>query len=103
MQIKSNRFFNKLVVLGLISLTGVLAGCSAGPQDVNREGEAKAVQTAQSARQIFDKYHGDWDKVSDADKAAYTQLAGSELNARASWAGMKQGPAAAQAIMRGGK
>ena len=89
-----------LAVLGI-----VLSGCGpSAAQEIDHTGEATRTKAAQDMRALFDKSKGDFNALSAEDKAAAIKLSGgNELNARAAFAGMKDGPAAAQAVMREGQ
>ena len=90
------------MLLSIFVVSAGLSGCSTAPPEIDKTGEAQRLQAATSARDIFNKVHGDWNSLSEADKEAFTKMAGSDLKAKASWAGMKDGPGAAAEVMRKG-
>ena len=88
------------IAVACIGVFGVLVGCGSD-SSVDTGYVKEGLKTATLQRGLFDKVKGDWDKLSDADKAAFTKSAnGDSVNAQASWLGMKSGPNAAQDYLR---
>ena len=80
--------------LGVVALGSLLSavGCSGGPQEVDHKDEEKRVQEAKNLRSYFDKANGDYNALSDVDRAAFIQASGGEEKARQNWDLMKYGP-----------
>lgn len=77
-----------------------LVGCGSDTS-VDTSYQKEGLEKATAQRKIFDGVKGDWDKLSEADKAAFTKSAGGDaVNAQAAWLGMKNGPMAAQDYLR---
>ena len=69
--------------LAVFSLFSVV-GCGDNNGKPEGVGKADDVQNARDARKIFDEAKGDWNKVSDANKAKLEQMYGKE-RATAVW------------------
>ncbi|MBS1704099.1 MAG: hypothetical protein JST12_20720 [Armatimonadetes bacterium] len=65
-----------------ISIAFVLAGCSAGPQEVAKADIQKATDNAKVVRSIYDKAQGKFDNVDEADKKKLVEIYKSEEGAR---------------------
>ncbi len=82
--------------LGLAATLGslLLAGCGdgAGPDSAAQD---KNVENAQTMRSYFDKANGNYDNLTEVDKAAYVKQCGGEEKAQQNWNLMKNGPGAA--------
>ena len=86
--------FAPFVIVAAAALGSLLvAGCGsgAGPDPKQQE---KSVENAQNLRSYFDKVGGEYDSLTEADKAAYIRLSGDEEKARRNWDLMKNGPGA---------
>ena len=69
----------------------VLIGCNSGGPDAKVEDSR--IQSAQALRTYFDKAQGNYDSLSDADKAAYIKATGGDAEkAKKFWDQMKYGP-----------
>ncbi|HLK14928.1 MAG TPA: hypothetical protein VKT78_08995 [Fimbriimonadaceae bacterium] len=84
--------FNRIGTLSLclVALSYVLAGCGMS-NDVIKEDPAvakKKMDAAVSLRSYFDKSNGNFDSLSEEDKAAVIKLQGSEANAREAFSHM---------------
>ena len=84
----------KSLLFALLAFTFLaVCGCNGGGRDP--EVQAKKVEYVKSLRAYFDKANGDYSRLSDADKAEFVKLSGSEQQAKLNWDGMKFGPGAA--------
>ena len=78
----------------------LVAGCG-DDKTVDTSYQKQGLEAAGTQRRLFDSVKGDWDKLSDADKATFTKTAsGDAIVAQASWIGMKSGASAAQDYLR---
>lgn len=78
-----------------LAIVGVLAGCAENPGP-NPATEAKRMENAQNIRSLFDKAHGDYTKLSSADRQLFIQAVGGDSGkAESAWNAMKYGSAAA--------
>ena len=70
------KIFNaKLTTLSLlVALCGPMAGCSAGDAPIIKA-NAQQVADMQKLRSLFDSVHGDYSKLSDADKKVFVDYA----------------------------
>lgn len=98
---KNTKPLNLLLASLLLAAVAGTVGCGSS-NAIDHTGEKERVAAAKSVRKIFDDAKGNWDAVPPADLADFIKQSGGELNARAAWAGMKDGPGAAQAVMREG-
>lgn len=83
------------VRLGVAVVLGTLlaGGCGdGGAPDPNQQ--AQSVKNAQNLRSYFDKAGGNYESLSEADRAAYVELSGGEAKAKQNWELMKNGPGA---------
>ena len=81
------------VAVALASM--LVVGCGSGGEGPDTQQQQANVKNAQNLRSYFDKAGGNYDSLSDVDKAAYMQLSGGEQKARQNWELMKNGPGAA--------
>lgn len=82
-----------LAVCSALSLS-MLAGCgSPGP---DKEDQANRVEVATQMRSYFDKAGGDYNRLSEADRAEFIKLCGGEEQAKTNWDLMKNGPSRGQ-------
>lgn len=107
MEIKMNSSVRKNLVaslVGLVAATSLLAGCGSGVQEYDRHDEAQRVQKVKDFDTIYKSVDGNWDALTPVQKEQVVkQFDGSELSARAAFAGAKGGPAAAQKVMQEGR
>ena len=99
---KNKKPWNLLLAGLLLATVAGTVGCGSSNNAIDHTGEQERVAAAKSVRQIFDDAKGNWDAVPPAQQADFIKQSGSELNAKAAWAGMKDGPGAAQEVMRKG-
>ena len=70
----------------------VLAGCGASGQEIDKDASAKSVSNAQMARQIFDAAGGNFESVSEADKAKLKEAYNGDEGVKKLWESMKNPP-----------
>lgn len=70
-----------------------LAGCGAGSTDAPKSIATKdRVDQIVEMRKIYDRGHGDWNALTDTDRAQYTKLAGDDAKAKQAWDRMGHPP-----------
>lgn len=72
-----------LLAVAIVPIT--VSGCS-GDVQLDKKATIMNVDVATKSREIYDKYQGDYSKVTADDKAAYLKLHGDDQNkADATW------------------
>lgn len=87
---KQSRQLTFTVVIAAV-LSILMIGCGE-PEGRSAEETAKKLEYVQELRSYFDKANGNWDSLTETDKADFVKLSGSEEQAKKNWDGMKYGP-----------
>jgi len=79
-----------IACLAVLATMGVFvsAGCNSAPDKPESIASEARVQEIVEMRKIFDKAGGNWDSLTEADKAEYIRLAGDEAQAKTMWTTM---------------
>jgi hypothetical protein len=80
------------LLIAALSLVVLGTGCSAGPQELDKDYMANAEQLGKDRKAIFDKASGDWSKMSEDDKSKFMKGFSDEAAAQKFWDVMKSGP-----------